>query len=119
MTQPTRPSNSQYNIPLDRFIRKLMRNILFGIIAILFSLLIGMLGYRHFERMSWVDAYENAAMILSGMGPVKNLETDAGKIFAGTYALFSGIVFLVTIALIFSPIIHRFFHKFHMDDPKS
>ncbi len=67
--------------------------------------------------MNLVDAYVNAAMILSGMGPLQPLQTDEGKIFAGTYALFCGILFLVVIAIIFAPIFHRFFHKFLIKDP--
>jgi hypothetical protein len=82
----------------------------------LFSLGIGMLGYSHFEKMNWVDAYINATMILSGMGPVDVLHTEAGKLFAGTYALFSGIVFLVVIAVIIAPVFHRFMHKFQIKD---
>ena len=62
--------------------------------------------------MSWVEAYENAAMILSGMGPAKEITTQGGKIFAGSYALFSGIFFLIVIGVIIAPVFHRFFHKF-------
>lgn len=98
--------------PMNAFIKRLMRNLLIGLFIIGISLGLGMLGYRHFEKMSWVDAYENAAMILSGMGPVDTIKTEGGKIFAGSYALFSGIVFLVVIAVIIAPIFHRFFHKF-------
>ncbi len=87
-----------------------------GASIIFFSLLGGMFGYRYFEEMSWVDAYLNAAMILSGMGPVQTLQTEAGKIFAGSYALFSGILFLVTIAIVFAPVVHRFFHGFHLEE---
>ena len=76
----------------------------------------GMIGYHYFEKMSWIDAYVNAAMILSGMGPVAELKTDTGKIFAGSYALFSGIVFLVVMALILAPALHRFLHKFHIEE---
>lgn len=100
----------------SQFLKRLSRNLLIGFSIILISLVLGMLGYHHFEKMSWIDAYVNAAMILSGMGPVSNINTDAGKFFAGTYALFSGIVFLVIIAIIFAPVIHRFFHKFHLED---
>lgn len=77
-----------------------------------------MSGYHHFEKMSLVDSYVNAAMILSGMGPVSALQTTDGKIFAGTYALFSGIIFLFVMALIFAPIVRRFLHKFHMEEGK-
>jgi hypothetical protein len=68
--------------------------------------------------MTLVDAYENAAMILSGMGPAEPLKTDGGKIFAGTYALFSGIIFLIVIAIFIAPLFHRFFHKFLIKDVK-
>lgn len=101
------------------FIKKFSFNLLIGVSIILFSLFLGMLGYHHFEKMPWIDAYENAAMILSGMGPVTELKTEAGKIFAGSYALFSGIVFLVVIALIFTPVIHRFLHKLHVEETKN
>lgn len=75
-----------------------------------------MLGYHHFAKMSWIDSYLNAAMILSGMGPVGDLPNNDAKIFAGSYALFSGIIFLVTFAIIIAPIFHHFFHKLHLED---
>jgi hypothetical protein len=75
-----------------------------------------MYGYHYFEEMSKVDAFVNTAMILSGMGPMSTLHTSEGKIFAGIYALFSGIIFLVVIAIIMAPVVHRFLHKFHMDE---
>jgi len=105
-------------IPMQALIRRIIRNLLIGFGIIAFSLGIGMLGYSYFENMNWIDAYENASMILSGMGPVSNMETDEGKIFAGSYALFSGIVFLVVIAIIMAPVFHRFFHKFLVKDSK-
>lgn len=105
-------------MPRKIFIRKFLRNLFIGLSIILCSLILGMLGYHHFEEMNWVDAYENAAMILSGMGPANPVLSNAGKIFAGTYALFSGIIFLVVIAITFSPIVHRLFRAFHMDEDK-
>jgi hypothetical protein len=105
-------------LPIRDFLMRLSRNTVIGMMVIGCSLGLGMMGYHHFENMSWIDAYENAAMILSGMGPVRDLSTDAGKLFAGTYALFSGIVFLVVIAVIFAPVIHRLFHQFHLDDKR-
>ncbi len=68
--------------------------------------------------MPWTDAFLNASMILSGMGPVNTLQTQGGKIFSGCYALFSGTLFLVTIAIVFAPVIHRFFYLFHLIDDK-
>jgi len=106
--------------PKTLFLIRLMRNTMIGILVIAISLFLGMCGYHYFEMMPWVDAFVNAAMILSGMGPLGSLTTSAGKIFAGFYALFSGLVFILAISLIFAPIIHRYFHKFHLDtDVKS
>lgn len=110
---------SQLILPRHKFIKRFLRNLVIGIGITLLSLFIGMLGYHHIEKMSWVDAYVNAAMILSGMGPVKELKTDAGKIFAGSYALFSGIIFLIVMAIIFAPVIHRFLHQFHIEEEKN
>lgn len=102
-------------LPTHVFIRRLSRNILYGFIIILFSLGLGMFGYHYFENMTWIDAYMNAAMILSGMGPVNTIITIKGKLFAGSYAIFSGTIFLVVVAVIFAPVIHRYFHKFHLE----
>lgn len=105
-----------YLLPKYLFLKRLLRNLLFGLLIISGALFLGMCGYHHFEVMSWTDAFLNASMILSGMGPVSTLQTQAGKIFAGSYALFSGTIFLVTIAIVFAPVIHRFFHKFHIEE---
>jgi len=98
------------------FFLRVARNVLLGWIAIATAQFIGMLGYHHFENMTWVDAFINAAMILSGMGPLGTLATTGGKLFAGFYALFSGLAFILIIGLIYAPIIHRVFHKFHLED---
>jgi len=79
------------------------------------SLGIGMCGYHFLERLSWIDALYNASMILTGMGPADTLRTAAGKLFASGYALFSGVVFLTTAAVLFSPVFHRFLHRFHLE----
>lgn len=97
------------------FILHLARNISYGLCFIAFALLIGMLGYHFYENMSWIDAFASASMILSGMGPLAPLNTFGGKLFAGLYALFSGLVFIAIIALVFSPIIHQIFHKIHLE----
>ncbi len=72
-------------------------------------------GYHGFERLPWLDAFLNAAMILSGMGPVAPIQTVAGKLFAGFYALFSGFALLTSAAVVFAPVFHRFLHKFHLE----
>lgn len=107
--------------PLSRrvFLWRLTRSIIYGCILLFCSLLIGMVGYHHFESMPWIDSFANASMILSGMGPLTPMHTDGGKIFAGIYALFSGVLFLVVIAIIFAPIVHHFLHKFHLDDDEN
>lgn len=93
----------------------LLRNSFIGLSLIGVALFVGMLGYHVFENMSWVDSYLNASMILSGMGPATNLNTTAGKIFAGSYALFSGLAFIAIVVVMLSPIIHKFFRKIHLE----
>ncbi len=80
------------------------------------SLAIGMAGYHGFERLSWLDAFLNAAMIMSGMGPVSTMQTPAGKLFAGCYALYCGLALITAAAILFAPIVHRFIHRFHGED---
>ncbi len=80
-----------------------------------FSLLVGMAGYAYFEALPWRDAFLNAAMLLGDMGPVDAPQTDGGKLFAGFYALYAGLVLLVAVALLFTPLLHRMMHKFHWE----
>ncbi len=97
------------------FYRRIALCFLLGLAVIAFALGVGMAGYHGFEGMGWVDAFVNAAMILSGMGPVATLQTDGGKIFAGCYALFSGLVFISVMGILLAPIAHRAMHKFHLE----
>ena len=94
---------------------KMTKNILLATGLLLFSLAIGMVGYRHFMGLSWVDSLLNASMILTGMGPVDHAETNGGKIFASLYAVYSGVAFLTSVAFLIAPLFHRFLHKFHLD----
>ena len=80
------------------------------------SLGLGMLGYHHFEGLPWVDAFLNASMLLGGMGPVDMPRTESGKLFAGFYALYSGVLFLVLAAILLAPVFHRVLHRFHLED---
>jgi hypothetical protein len=82
------------------------------------SLAIGVIGYRLLEGFSWIDSLLNASMILGGMGPVHQLHTNAGRLFASFYALYSGIVFLVTEGFVIAPLLHRFLHHFHLKNEK-
>jgi len=79
------------------------------------SLLAGMWGYEHFEHLAWRDAFLNTAMLLGGMGPVDPLRTNGGKVFAGIFALYAGMVFLVVAGLLLVPVIHRIAHLFHFE----
>ena len=95
------------------------RNSLIGFMLIATALCIGMLGYHFFEEMSWIDSFLNAAMILSGMGPATALITPGGKLFAGIYALFSGLAFIAIVVILLSPVIHKFFRKIHLESKKD
>jgi hypothetical protein len=103
--------------PISRtaFFLRIAWHVLIALGIVLVSLGIGMVGYHEFESLSWIDSTVNAAMILGGMGPVNVLQTNAGKLFASFYALFSGIIFLVAIALLLAPVVHRFLHLFNFD----
>ena len=110
---------SQPVAQLDQYLRRQLRSIAIGLAFIAVALYGGMLGYRYIVGMSWVDAYENAAMILAGMGPIGVPATVAGKIFAGSYALFSGIAVLAIAGVIAAPLVHRFLHRLHADAGES
>lgn len=102
-------------LPRHLFVRRMARNVSLSLGFIAGSLAVGMLGYRGTEGLSWLDAFLNAAMILTGMGPVDEMHSAAGKLFAGCYALFSGVAFLTAVAVLFAPVFHRFLHRFHLD----
>lgn len=108
--------HSKHLLPRREFFRRVARNAGLGAVVVVISLGLGMIGYHVLEKLPWIDAFLNAAMILSGMGPVATLQTDAGKIFAGCYALFSGIALISIVGIIFAPVVHRFLHKFHLED---
>ena len=101
-----------------KFLPRLALNALIGAAILFVSLGIGMAGYHYLEGLSWIDSLLNASMILGGMGPVNPLQTDAGKIFASFYALYSGVVLLASVGVLAAPIFHRFLHHFHLADEK-
>lgn len=103
-------------IPRTHFIRRVAWHVLLSLALLVVSLLAGMIGYEHFERLSWRDAFINSAMLLGGMGPINPPQSDGGKIFAGLYALYAGLVFLIAAATVFTPVIHRVLHTFHWDE---
>jgi hypothetical protein len=95
------------------FARRFALNFAIGVTIIAVSLCVGMVGYRVFEGVSWLDAFVDAAMILSGMGPVTTqFKSDAGKLFAGVFALYSGFAVVVATGIVFVPIVHRILHRF-------
>lgn len=102
-------------LPRKDFIRRMGRFAIVALFLVILSLLCGVLGYHFLEGISWIDSILNAAMILGGMGPVNSLYTNSGKIFASLYALFSGVVFLVSVAVLIAPLVHRLIHKFHIE----
>lgn len=103
-------------LPFPGFIRRLGCSLLLATGVISTALAIGVVGYHCIAGLSWVDSLLNAAMILTGMGPVATMSTRASKLFATAYALFSGVVFLSAVGLVLSPIFHRFLHRFHLDE---
>ena len=103
-------------LPRAVFVRRVMRGAMAGFVFVVVSLLAGMAGYAGFEGLGWVDAFLNAAMILSGMGPIFNPQTTAGKLFAGLYAIYSGFAVIGMAAVVFAPVIHRLLHKFHIEE---
>jgi len=105
-------------LPRPQFLRRLALHIAGATGLLLGSLLLGMAGYGFFESMAWRDAFLNSAMLLGGMGPVDAPRTDGGKVFAGIYALYAGLVFIVAAGLVFVPVLHRLLHKFHWDEDR-
>jgi hypothetical protein len=103
-------------IPVEQFFRRQLRFLGYATILLLVSLGIGMAGYRYHTGMDWIDAFLNASMILTGMGPINVMQTSGAKFFAGCYAIFSGVVFLTTVAVMFAPLVHRLLHLMHIDD---
>jgi hypothetical protein len=100
------------------FMARLARSTAVGASLVLTSLAIGMLGYHSIEGLSWIDAFLNAAMLLGGMGPVNTPLTFGGKLFAGLYALYCGLVVIVVAGVLLAPVIHRALHKFHFTQGK-
>jgi hypothetical protein len=109
-------SRTQPVASIQRYIWRLLASFLIAALLIGASLAAGMLGYAHFEGMSWLDAFLNASMILSGMGPADQLKSDTGKLFAGLYALYSGLIIVLASGIVLAPIVHRILHRFHVDE---
>jgi hypothetical protein len=102
--------------PLKVFYSRIVQCFLMTVGIVAFSITLGAFGYHYFGELNWLDAFLNASMILTGMGPVDRMETPAGKMFSMFYCLYSGIAFLSLVAILIAPIYHRFLHRFHLDD---
>jgi hypothetical protein len=102
-------------LPLPKFARRLTLSLALAVGVLAAGLSLGVLGYRFIAGFAWIDAILESCMILTGMGPVGALNSDAAKIFSSFYALFSGLVFLSVITITITPVFHRFLHKFHLD----
>jgi len=98
------------------FLSRFRRVASYALALVGITLLIGMVGYHALEHLSWLDAFHQAALLLSGMGPVVDIKSTAGKLFDGIYALFCGVILLASTALLFAPVIHRLLHRFHIED---
>jgi hypothetical protein len=109
-------SKTQKPIARPRFLRRMLVHSAIASCLIAVSIGLGMLGYCQFEHMPLLDGFLNSAMLLGGMGPVNPPVTDSGKLFAGLFALYAGLVFIVTAGLLFTPLLHRLMHRFHWDD---
>jgi hypothetical protein len=106
-------------VSLAVFVRRLASHAAVALAFVIGSLGVGMWGYSHYEHLAWRDSFLNAAMLLGGMGPVNAPLTPGGKVFAGGYALYAGLVFLVVAGIIGAPVLHRLLHKFHWTDPRG
>jgi hypothetical protein len=101
--------------PISKFFIRLGHYGIFAFILILFSVLIGTVGYRYLGALNWLDSFYMACMILTGMGPVAEMTTNEAKLFSSLYALYSGVAFLSIAAVFFTPIIHRILHILHVE----
>ena len=111
--------HNQKPLPRRHFARRLIMHWIVSLALIVGSLLFGMIGYHYYEELPWRDAFLNAAMLLGGMGPVDSPRTEGGKLFAGLYALYAGLVFLVAAGLVVAPALHRMLHLFHWENKKD
>jgi len=109
-------SRKQQPLSNALFLRRLINHLACALGLLMVSLAIGMAGYMSLEKLSSVDAFLNSAMLLGGMGPVNPPQTVEGKLFAGFYALYAGLVFIVTLALVLTPVVHRVIHLFHWNE---
>jgi len=110
---------SQPLLPTRAYAHRVLRSSVAGLALLAPALGIGMLGYHALEDLPWLDAFVEAAMLLGGMGPIHDPVTDSGKLFAGLYAIFCGVVVLVIVGVMLAPIVHRGMHRFHLEQDEG
>jgi hypothetical protein len=102
-------------LPQTQFFWRMFWHGLAGLMLLFVSLAMGMFGYWYYEDLAWRDGFLNTAMLIGGMGPVNPPQTNGGKVFAGMYALYAGLVFIVGAGVVLAPVVHRIMHKLHLD----
>lgn len=102
--------------PMGTFYQRVLKNIMIALLILGVCLVIGVGGYHYWGEVGWLDSVHNASMILSGMGPVVEIKTVPGKIFSSFYAIFSGVVFITNIGVILAPLLHRLYHRLHLEE---
>ena len=105
--------------PRDVFLSRVRRTGTYALALVIATLAVGMVGYHELEDISWLDSFHQSALLLSGMGPVVEINSVAGKLFDGIYALFCGIILLAATGLLFAPVLHRILHRFHIEDSRD
>jgi hypothetical protein len=105
--------------PPNVFYSRVRRGVTYALVLVAVTLAVGMLGYHELEDISWLDSFHQSALLLSGMGPVVEMSSVAGKVFDGIYALFCGIILLAATGLLFAPVLHRILHRFHIEDSRD
>jgi hypothetical protein len=106
-------------ITLAAFARRMARHGVLAVLATVLSIALGMAGYMYYEDLPWRDAFLNTAMLMGGMGPVDPPRTPGGKIFAGLFALYAGLMFLLVAAVVLAPVVHRILHRFHWEEKQK
>jgi intracellular septation protein A len=116
------PTTRPGRVPLasrDVFLRRVRRATAYALALVVATLAIGSVGYRVLEHMNWLDAFHQSALILSGVGSTADVKSDGGKVFDAIYALFCGVILLAATGLMFTPVIHRLLHRFHLEDARD
>jgi hypothetical protein len=108
--------HSEALLPVEQFVFRMFASAGVAVGLVVLSLIVGMVGYHQLEHLSWLDSFLNSSMLLGGMGPVDIPATEGGKLFAGFYALYSGLAVVLVTGIVLAPVAHRILHRFHIDE---